>query len=138
MSYYPVSEKMSNVLPGFAGKENFGRCPAYHLASCQLHGSSLLCARLGIMVCLDNMLTVVQNRKLLATQADLVKTILKSQSGWKITRNQIWLLPRKQKFVGFAVLMSLLQRLLDLSRVYQRMHLESVMATGREPSTLGG
>lgn len=138
MSYNPVSEKMSKVPPSFAGKENFGRCPAYHLASCQLHGSSLLCASLGIMVCLDNMLTVVQNRKLLATQVDLVKTILKSQSGWKITRNQIGLLPRKQKFVGFAVLMSLLQRLLDLSRLCQRMYLESIMATGRQPSPTGG
>lgn len=45
MSYYPVREKMSKVPPGFAGKQNFGRCPPYHLASCQLHGSSLLCAR---------------------------------------------------------------------------------------------
>lgn len=35
---------------------------------------------LGIIVCLDNMLTMVQNRELLAAQVDLVKTILKSQS----------------------------------------------------------
>jgi len=33
---------------------------------------------LGIIVCLDNMLTMVQNRELLAVQVDLVKTILKS------------------------------------------------------------
>lgn len=45
MSYCPASEKKVKAPPGFAGKENFGRCPAYHLASCQLHGSSLLCAR---------------------------------------------------------------------------------------------
>lgn len=51
--------------------------------------------RLRIIVCLDNMLTMVQSRQLLAVQADLVKTIPKSQSHWKITRNQIWLLPRK-------------------------------------------
>lgn len=36
---------MSKVPTGFAGKENFGSSPANHLASCQLHGSSLLLAR---------------------------------------------------------------------------------------------
>lgn len=86
---------------------------------------------LRIIVCFDNMLTMVQNRELLAAQVDLVKTILKSQSRWKITRNQIWRLPRKQKFLGFAVLMSLLQRLLDLSRVYQRNYVKSKMAMRR-------
>lgn len=35
---------------------------------------------LGIIVCLDNMLTMVQNRELLAAQVDFVKTILKSRS----------------------------------------------------------
>lgn len=36
---------MSKVPPAFAGKENSGSSPAYHLASSQLHGSSLLWAR---------------------------------------------------------------------------------------------
>lgn len=40
-----------------------------------------LCERgLRIIVCLDNMLIMVQNRGLLAAQVDLVKTILKRQS----------------------------------------------------------
>lgn len=81
MSYYPASEKKSKLLQALLGRRTLAdvQPTIWPLVSSMV---AAFCVQgLGTMFCLDNMLTVAQNRELLATQVDLVKTILKSQSG---------------------------------------------------------